>query len=81
MTESLVTTAQTKLAVVEARKILRRLAVTGNDQSKKNLNRHFATYMTKLVHVAPFSVLSTIISQVGYSLSQILDSQLDQSVN
>ena len=53
-----------KLAVVEVRKVLRRLHVANDQQSRKEGMRPFARIAGKVALIGPFSVASAFIAQV-----------------
>ena len=53
------------MAGQEVKKVLRRLHVTGDAQSKKESMRPFSRHISKITHTGPFSTLSALLSQVG----------------
>lgn len=56
--------AASKLAGSEVKKVLRRLHVTGDPQSKKEGMRPFARLVSKIAHTGPFSALAALLAQV-----------------
>lgn len=57
--------AASKLAATEVKKVLRRLHVATDQQSRKEGMRPFARIVGKIALVGPFSVLTALIGQVG----------------
>ena len=57
--------AASKMAGQEVKKVLRRLHVAGDAQSKKESMRPFSRHISKIAHTGPFSTLSALLSQVG----------------
>ena len=64
--------AASKLAGAEVKKVLRRLHVTGGQQSRKEGMRPFARLVSKIACTGPFSTLSALLSQVTLAKQSVV---------